>query len=194
MVADWPTGEETKLDDASEVEMTTIMETIKAIRNMRAEVNAAPSKKTEVILHLSDESLTDVFAKNSGYLETLASAKNVTILAKDDAKPENAMTAVVNGVEIYLPLAGLIDVEKETARLNKELATLDKEVSRLDKKLSNAGFLAKAPADIVEKENVDRDSLIQELQSYEEDYKIFVDSMCKEVLENFNIGNSYFQP
>lgn len=161
MVADWPTGEETKLDDASEVEMTTIMETIKAIRNMRAEVNAAPSKKTEVILHLSDESLTDVFAKNSGYLETLASAKNVTILAKDDAKPENAMTAVVNGVEIYLPLAGLIDVEKETARLNKELATLDKEVSRLDKKLSNAGFIAKAPADIVEKEK-------EKLKGYEE--------------------------
>lgn len=161
MVADWPTGEETKLDDASEVEMTTIMETIKAIRNMRAEVNAAPSKKTEVILHLSDESLNDVFAKNSGYLETLASAKNVTILAKDDAKPENAMTAVVNGVEIYLPLAGLIDVEKETARLNKELATLDKEVSRLDKKLSNAGFIAKAPADIVEKEK-------EKLKGYEE--------------------------
>ena len=161
MVADWSTGEETKLDDASEVEMTTIMETIKAIRNMRAEVNAAPSKKTEVILHLSDESLTDVFAKNSGYLETLASAKNVTILAKDDAKPENAMTAVVNGVEIYLPLAGLIDVEKETARLNKELATLDKEVSRLDKKLSNAGFIAKAPADIVEKEK-------EKLKDYEE--------------------------
>ena len=161
MVADWPTGEEVKLDDASEVEMTTIMETIKAIRNMRAEVNAAPSKKTEVILHLSDESLTDVFAKNSGYLETLASAKNVTILAKDDAKPENAMTAVVNGVEIYLPLAGLIDVEKETARLNKELATLDKEISRLDKKLSNAGFIAKAPADIVEKEK-------EKLKGYEE--------------------------
>lgn len=161
MVADWPTGEEAKLDDVSEVEMTTIMETIKAIRNMRAEVNAAPSKKTEVILHLSDESLTDVFAKNSGYLETLASAKNVTILAKDDAKPENAMTAVVNGVEIYLPLAGLIDVEKETARLNKELATLDKEVSRLDKKLSNAGFIAKAPADIVEKEK-------EKLKGYEE--------------------------
>ena len=161
MVADWPTGEEAKLDDASEVEMTTIMETIKAIRNMRAEVNAAPSKKTEVILHLSDESLTDVFTKNSGYLETLASAKNVTILAKDDAKPENAMTAVVNGVEIYLPLAGLIDVEKETARLNKELATLDKEVSRLDKKLSNAGFIAKAPADIVEKEK-------EKLKGYEE--------------------------
>lgn len=161
MVADWPTGEEAKLDDASEVEMTTIMETIKAIRNMRAEVNAAPSKKTEVILHLSDESLTDVFAKNSGYLETLASAKNVTILAKDDAKPENAMTAVVNGVEIYLPLAGLIDVEKEIARLNKELATLDKEVSRLDKKLSNAGFIAKAPADIVEKEK-------EKLKGYEE--------------------------
>ena len=71
------------------------------------------------------------------------------------------MTAVVNGVEIYLPLAGLIDVEKETARLNKELATLDKEISRLDKKLSNAGFIAKAPADIVEKEK-------EKLKGYEE--------------------------
>ena len=74
------------------------------------------------------------------------------------------MTAVVNGVEIYLPLAGLIDVEKETARLNKELATLDKEVSRLDKKLSNAGFIAKAPADIVEKEK-------EKIKGYEEKRK-----------------------
>lgn len=161
MIAEWPTNEEAKLDEVSEMQMTAIMETIKSIRNMRAEVNAAPSKKTEVILQFSDENLAQVFAKNSAYLETLASAKSVTILAKEAAKPENAMTAVVNGIEIYLPLAGLIDVEKETIRLNKELANLDKEVSRLDKKLSNAGFIAKAPADIVEKEK-------EKLKGYEE--------------------------
>ncbi|HIX84807.1 MAG TPA: valine--tRNA ligase, partial [Candidatus Megamonas gallistercoris] len=74
---------------------------------------------------------------------------------------QNAMTAVVSGVEVYLPLAGLIDVEKETARLDKELKTLDKEVARLDKKLSNAGFLAKAPAEIVAKEQ-------EKLKGYEE--------------------------
>lgn len=161
MTAAWPVGEETKIDDASEQQMTAIMESIKSIRNMRAEVNAAPSKKTEVILHFSDEALQDVFAANENYFKALASAEKVTILPQDAAKPENAMTAVTNGVEIYLPLAGLIDIEKETARLNKELTTLDKEVSRLDKKLSNQGFLAKAPADIVEKEK-------EKLKGYEE--------------------------
>lgn len=161
MVAAWPKDEGSKIDEASELQMTAIMETIKAIRNMRAEVNAAPSNKTEVILHFADESLRDVVAKNANYLETLASASKVTLLASDATKPENAMTAVVNGIEIYLPLAGLIDVAKETARLNKELKTLDKEVARLDKKLGNQGFLAKAPADIVAKER-------EKLKGYEE--------------------------
>ena len=161
MVSAWPVGEEGKIDEASEVSMTAIMESIKAIRNMRAEVNAVPSKKTEVIVHFNDESLKNVFADNENYFKALASAEKLTVLAQDSEKPENAMTAVTNGVEIYLPLAGLIDVEKEIARLNKELATLDKEVARLDKKLTNQGFLAKAPADIVEKEK-------EKLKGYEE--------------------------
>ena len=117
-----------------------------------AEVNAAPGKKSEVILHFSDAALRDMVAENEGYLTVLAAAEPVTILAMDAAKPENAMAAVVDGVEIYLPLKGLIDVEKETARLNKELENLAKEIKRVTGKLSNQGFLAKAPADVVEKE------------------------------------------
>lgn len=152
MTACWPAGEEAKVNDAAEAHMTTIMETIKSVRNMRVQVNAAPSKKSEVILQIADEQIAAVMAANTSYLTVLASALPVTILGGGSAKPENAMAAVVNGVEIYLPLKGLIDVEKESARLGKELETLEKEISRLRGKLSNAGFVAKAPADVVEKE------------------------------------------
>ncbi|MCI6098507.1 MAG: valine--tRNA ligase [Selenomonadaceae bacterium] len=153
MVSEWPGNDEAGLaklvNDGDEAAMTAIMESIKTIRALRLEVNAAPGKKSEVILNFTDEKLREVFAANEGYLTVLAAAEPVTMLAAGAEKPENAMTGVVNGVEIYLPLKGLIDVEKETARLNKELATLDKEISRLEKKLGNQGFLAKAPAEVV---------------------------------------------
>ena len=153
MVSQWPSNDEKALsqliNDGDEAAMTAIMESIKTIRALRLEVNAAPGKKSEVILNFTDESLRQVFADNEGYLTVLAAAEPVTMLAAGSDKPENAMAGVVNGVEIYLPLKGLIDVEKETARLNKEMTTLEKEVSRLEKKLGNQGFLAKAPADVV---------------------------------------------
>ena len=153
MVSQWPGNDEKALsqliNDCDEAAMTAIMESIKTIRALRLEVNAAPGKKSEVILNFTDESLRQVFADNEGYLTVLAAAEPVTMLAAGSDKPENAMAGVVNGVEIYLPLKGLIDVDKEVARLNKEMATLEKEVSRLEKKLGNQGFLAKAPAEVV---------------------------------------------
>lgn len=152
MIAAWPSDEARKINAAAEQSMTVIMESIKAIRNMRAEVNAAPGKRSEVILKFTEARLSDVFEGNAGYLKTLAAAEPMTVLAPDAAKPENAMTAVVNGVELYLPLKGLIDVEKESARLNKELAALDKELQRVSGKLSNAGFILKAPSDVIDKE------------------------------------------
>ena len=152
MKANWPANEAEiagLINDADEASMMAVMETVKTIRALRLEVNAAPSKKSEVILNFSDAALRDVFKANTGYLTTLASAEPVTLMEIGGEKPENALTGVANGVEIYLPLKGLIDVEKETARLNKEMATLDKEISRLEKKLGNQGFLAKAPAEVV---------------------------------------------
>ena len=152
MVADWPMDSSTLINDDVETQMNTIMETIKSIRNMRAEVNVPPGKKSEVILQIVAKELQEVFAANLPYLKTLAAAEPIQLLGDAEAKPENAMTAVVSGVEIYLPLKGLIDVEKESARLNKELATLDKEIARIEGKLSNEGFVAKAPAEVIAKE------------------------------------------
>lgn len=157
----WPKVDASLLDDASEENMNIIMETIKSIRNMRAEVNAAPSKKTEVILSVDNDHVAKVFEENKNYLYALGFAKAVELLKKDAKKPENVVTAVSQGVEIYLPLMDLIDITKELDRLNKEKLNLDKEVERLEKKLNNAGFISKAPEDIVKKEK-------EKLQGYVE--------------------------
>ena len=152
MVADWPVEDLQLLNEQVEQQMNTIMDTIKAIRNMRAEVNVPPGKKSEVILQVISSELQSVFADNLQYLKTMATAEPITLLASNAGKPENAMAAVITGVEIYMPLKGLIDVDKEAARLNKELAGLDKELARIAGKLSNEGFVSKAPVEVIEKE------------------------------------------
>ena len=164
MVAQWPEGDEAYIDGDIEARMTAIMETIKTVRNMRAEVGAAPSKKSELILLVGDENLRTVFTENQAYLDKLASSEPVTILPAGAGKPENAMAGVVSGVEIYLPLKGLIDVEKETARLQKEQEKLEKEIKRLNGKLSNEGFLSKAPEQVVAAEK-------EKLAGYQEKLK-----------------------
>lgn len=168
MLQSWPKNDEALIDTDSEAQMELMMEVIKAIRNMRAELNVAPGKKSPALLQMANDELATLFNGNCGYLKTLAAVDELTIGRLDDAKPEHAMTAVANGVEIYLPLSGLIDVPKETQRLQKELDSLQKEIARVEGKLSNAGFLAKAPADVVEKEKVKADEYKEKYQSIQE--------------------------
>lgn len=168
MVSDWPIEESTLLDEEVEQQMNTIMDAIKAIRNMRAEVNVPPGKKSEVILQVVASELQVVFANNLQYIKVMAAADPITMLKIDDGKPENAMAAVVNGVEIYMPLKGMIDVEKETQRLNKELAGLDKELARIAGKLSNEGFVAKAPPEVIAKEKAKAGEYQEKQQAIQE--------------------------
>ena len=137
IVASWPVEQTTLTDKKAELNMEIVMETIKAIRNMRAEVNVAPGRKSEAILQLASAELVELFELNASYVKTLAAVEPLNVSLTTPEKPENAMAAVVSGVEIYMPLKGLIDVDKETARLNKELLTLDKELARVSGKLSN---------------------------------------------------------
>lgn len=168
MTAGWPAEDQELTNHEDEQLMGVLMETIKSIRNMRAEVNVHPGKKSQVILKMASGEFKAKMEANTSYIKTLAAAEPITILAASDANPENAMTAVVNGVEIYLPLKGLIDVEKETARLNKEISNLDKELSRISGKLGNPGFTAKAPADVIEKEKAKQTEFVEKQTAIKE--------------------------
>lgn len=162
MIAPWPKFQEELVDLEAEKGMSAIMDVVKAIRNMRAEVNAAPGRKAPAILFV-DDSLRSIIEANGAYIKLLGTVDELTIESSGCAKPENAMATVVNSIEVYLPLKGLIDVEKETTRLNKELEGLAKEIKRIEGKLSNAGFLAKAPAEVVANEKTKGEEIGQKM-------------------------------
>ena len=161
MRAPWPEVDEKEIDAEAEAAMTAIMEVIKVTRNLRAELGTPPGKKSALLLRVRDAALVDVFAAHTDYFHALASASEVTFLAEDAPDPENVVTGALAGAAVYLPLAGLIDVEKETARLTKERDNLEKEIARLSGKLANAGFTSKAPAAVVAAER-------EKLAGYEE--------------------------
>ena len=161
MRAPWPEVDEKDIDAEAEAAMTAIMEVIKVTRNLRAELGTPPGKKSALILRVRDAALADTFAAHVDYFHALASASEVTFLAADAPDPENVVTGALAGAAVYLPLAGLIDVEKETARLTKERDNLEKEIGRLTGKLSNAGFTSKAPTAVVAAER-------EKLAGYEE--------------------------
>lgn len=152
VLAKWPEALNFGSQAEAAGQMGIVMEAVKSIRNMRAEMNVPMGKRSEVILVPSDETLAEVIRSHEGYFATLAWADQVTILKPEDPKPQNATVAVVNGLEVYLLLKDLIDGDKEKARIAKEQATVEKEIARLEGKLNNQGFLAKAPAEVVEKE------------------------------------------
>jgi valyl-tRNA synthetase len=149
--AAWPTVNETYTDHDAAEQMKLLVQIIRSVRNIRAEVNTPLSKKINMILNAHDDKTLATLESNKGYIERFCNPETLTIALNIEA-PEKAMTAVVTGAEIFLPLQGLINIEEEIARLEKELDKLNKEVERVEKKLSNEKFVSKAPANVVEEE------------------------------------------
>jgi valyl-tRNA synthetase len=152
IISPWPKAQPQWDFTAEAGTMNIIMEAIKGIRNLRAESNVPMGKKAPVILAPADDEMARILKTYEVYFHTLAFADKVTILSKTDSKPDNAVVTVVPGVEVYLQLKDLIDVDKETARVQKEMDGLQKEIDKVSKKLANAGFLAKAPTAVIDKE------------------------------------------
>ena len=168
MVAPWPSTLSMDGFSSAAAHMNVIMDGIKGIRNMRAEMNVPMGKRSEVILVPATEELKGILETHGDYFHTLGWAEKVTILSPDAPKPENATVTVVNGLEVYLLLKDLIDADKEKERIAKEQATILKEIARLEGKLNNQGFLAKAPEAVVAKEKEKLEEYKQKQQALNE--------------------------
>ncbi len=152
-VAKWPQSNPELTDVQAAEEMKLLVEIIRSVRNSRAEVNTPMSKKIKMILKAKDEAVLATLENNRAYLERFCNPEELS-LATEVTIPDKAMTSIVTGAEIILPLEGLINLDEEIARLQKEWDKLNKEVERVQKKLSNEGFVKKAPAKVIEEEKV----------------------------------------
>ncbi|MBM7583222.1 valyl-tRNA synthetase [Caldicoprobacter guelmensis] len=151
MVSSWPKVNEEEIDAQTEEQMAVVMDAIRSIRNIRAEMEVPPSRKAKVILVVSDD-WRDIFEKSTAYFEKLAWASEVVLKRDREGVPSNAVSAVTDKAQIFMPLEDLVDIEKEMERLLKEKANLEKELARVEGKLSNRNFVEKAPPTVVEEE------------------------------------------
>jgi valyl-tRNA synthetase len=147
----WAVSDPSCINDEAEKEMEFIQKVITNIRTIRSEMNVPPSKKAELLYRTSDKGAAKLVNNYSEYIKQLARIETIqTVKAENDLK--STVTAVVDKVEIFIPLAGLIDLDAEKKRLEKETERISKQLIGLEKKLSNQDFLNKAPKEIIKQE------------------------------------------
>lgn len=164
VIANWPHYKEEDNMASEEEMMELAMDGIRNIRNARAEMDVPPSKKAKVIIVPTEEKKSAVESTKE-YFVTLASASIVEIADNENNIPEDAVSVVINGAKIFIPLDELVDFEKEKERLTKEKAKLEGEIKRVNGKLSNQGFLAKAPESLVNEEKAKKEKFEEMMKS-----------------------------
>ena len=163
MLSPWPKFSEDLCFDKEETTMNAIMEAIRAIRNRRAEMNVAPSKKAHVYIATEKK---DVFAAAVVFMQRLASAEEVIL--GDSFELDGAVSIVTADAKIYIPMGDLVDFEAERKRLEKEKEGAEKKLAGIRGKLSNPGFLAKAPENVIEGQRAEEAKLVEKLRMIEE--------------------------
>lgn len=152
MLSKWPEFKEEWNFKDEEKEIELVKEAVRSIRNVRAEMNVVPAKKAKVFIVSQDDYAVSVFKRSEVFFKTLAHASELHVQSDKTGIGDDAVSCVIHNAVIYMPFAELVDIEKETKRLNDEKAKMLKEIERVEKKLSNKGFVSKAPANIVEEE------------------------------------------
>lgn len=150
MISPWPAPELSLVDAQAESDMETVIEVIRSIRNARAEFGVEAGRRISALI-LADAQY-DVIQGQESTIKTLARVEPLQVTRELVERPKQAVHAVANGVEIYLPLAGMVDLEAERVRLEKEVASVAQNVNRLEARLSNESFVSRAPAEVVQRE------------------------------------------
>lgn len=151
MLQPFPEFDVAKADELALADLEWIKQAIIAIRNVRAEMNLSPAKPLELLLRGASADAQRRVEQNLSFIKSLARLESITILPAGDKGPVS-VTKLVEGAELLIPMAGLIDKDAELARLDKEMAKLDGEIASIEGKLSNDGFVARAPEAVVAKE------------------------------------------
>lgn len=154
-------------DEKAAKGMGVLKELIRSVRNIRAEVNTPISKPVTLLIQTSDQAIEEFLQENKNYIDRFCNLEKLVIDSQLEP-PELAMTAVLTGANIYLPLAGLIDVKEELNRLEKELEKWNKEVKRTEGKLANERFVANAPAEVVQSERDKQADYLEKQQTVKE--------------------------
>ncbi|CQD31894.1 valine--tRNA ligase [Yersinia mollaretii] len=151
MLQPFPEYDASQVDEKALSDLEWIKQTIIAVRNIRAEMNIAPGKPLDVMLRGASAEAQRRVLENQSFIQSLARLSSLSLLAEGDKGPVS-VTKLVEGAEVLIPMAGLIDKATELDRLAKEVAKLEAEIERIESKLSNEGFVARAPEAVVAKE------------------------------------------
>ncbi len=151
MQADYPIKPLAVTDQSIVADMEGVMDVIRAIRNVRGELDVPPGKKIKVVLNCKSDSVVKSITSGQAYIKSLARVENLLVGVAVE-RPKQASTQVAGEVEVMIPLADLINVEEEEARLNKEIEKVQKDVGFFERKLSNEKFVANAPPQVLEKD------------------------------------------
>ena len=159
-----------KIDVVVEKEFEFLKEIVSAIRNIRGEANVSPAKKIEVIFKTANENEKTILENNAKILDKLA---NVEKYEFNTEIPKLVGFKLVESTEIYIPLADLIDKEKEIAKLEKDIEKTQKELDRVLGKLSNEAFVSKAPQAVIDKENAIKEELETKIAKFKESINLY---------------------
>ena len=167
MVAKYPEVHAEFENEPARHDMAFLIEIIKAVRNIRMEVNAPLSSSIDIMIQLEDSKNERILTDNEDYVKNFLHPKELTI-STQIAAPKLAKTAVISGAQIFVPLADLVNIADEIKRMTKEEKDLQAEVERSTKKLNNQGFVAHAPEAVVNKEKAKKADYENQLQSVQE--------------------------
>lgn len=174
MFGPWPKADGRHIDNELETSLEQIQSVVTAVRSVRAELNVHPAKKSDLYVRVSDPTFAELLQSHIEYFRSLAKVEHL-YTGIDIKKPPVSASVIISGAEIFVPLAGLIDIEVEKKRLEKELGSLRNLLEKISKKLANPDFLANAPDEVITKEKAKKDDYQERIEKLNKNLEQILD-------------------